>query len=176
MPVNTLSSSCYRHAVDWGRRVHVSRSWQANHVRLQPFTSQPLIASDAQDQRKHHQCDTNEREPIALAAEILPIFVARDSTWQCDKNQATCAPCERDSRTLVRVYAELIKWHSTTATRRSLALASRSRLSALSSPKRESLISQSESRYSRSRPAPLRRFSFRFCHSRSNTSTKYSQK
>ena len=174
MPVNTLSSSCYRHAVDWGRRVHVSRSWQANHVRLQPFTSQPLIASDAQDQRKHHQCDTNEREPIALAAEILPIFVARDSTWQCDKNQATCAPCERDSRTLVRVYAELIKWHSTTATR--ARARARSRLTRSPPPKRESLISQSESRYSRSRPAPLRRFSFRFCHSRSNTSTKYSQK
>ena len=64
----------------------------------------------------------------------MPIFVARDSTWQCDKNQATCAPCERDSRTLVRVYAELIKWHSTTATRRSLALAVSIAALALSSP------------------------------------------
>lgn len=121
MPVRTHSR---RHAVEWGRLVHVSRSWQANHVRLQPFTSQPLIASDAQDQREHHQCDPNEREPIALAAEVLPIFVARDSSWQCDKNQAASAPCERDSRTLVRVYAELIKWHSTTA---ALCVRSRSR-------------------------------------------------
>lgn len=121
MPVRTHSR---RHAVEWGRLVHVSRSWQANHVRLQPFTSQPLIASDAQDQREHHQCDPNEREPIALAAEVLPIFVARDSSWQCDENQAASAPCERDSRTLVRVYAELIKWHSTTA---ALCVRSRSR-------------------------------------------------